>query len=113
MSKFYKYAADNAANVVDWSAIGKSISESLIDEAKRREQAKQNIIDATLKDSETLANAPMGQSKSINDFTLEFASNAEEYRKMQDRMIADGRMNLRDYNIGRANLLSGTKQLFT
>tara|TARA_B100000925_G_scaffold124389_1_gene92439 strand:- start:6007 stop:7914 length:1908 start_codon:yes stop_codon:yes gene_type:complete len=112
MATYYKYAERNAADQVDWSAIGKSITDTLSDELKRREDAKQKIADASNKDAETLSNAPMGQSKGINDFTLSFANNAEQFRLMQDRMLQSGRMKLRDYNIGRANLMSGTKELF-
>ena len=112
MATYYKYAERNAADQVDWSAIGKSITDTLSDEIKRREDAKQKIADASNKDAETLSNAPMGQSKGINDFTLSFANNAEQFRLMQDRMLQSGRMKLRDYNIGRANLMSGTKELF-
>ena len=112
MATYVNYAERNAADQVDWSAIGSSISKTLLDERDRREKAKKDIADASNADAETLANAPMGQSKGINDFTLEFANNAEQFRLMQNRMLESGRMKLKDYNIGRANLMSGTQQLF-
>ena len=112
MATYVNYAERNAADQVDWSAIGSSISKTLLDERDRREKAKKDIADASNADAETLANAPMGQSKGINDFTLEFANNAEQFRLMQNRMLESGRMKLKDYIIGRANLMSGTQQLF-
>lgn len=112
MATYVNYAERNAADQVDWSAIGSSISKTLLDERDRREKAKKDIADASNAYAETLANAPMGQSKGINDFTLEFANNAEQFRLMQNRMLESGRMKLKDYNIGRANLMSGTQQLF-
>lgn len=112
MATGYKYAERNAANQVDWSAIGKSITDTLSDEVKRREKAKQDIEDASNQYAETLANAPMGESKNFNDWTLDFASNAQEFRLMQDRMLRSGRLKLRDYNMARQNLKSGTEQAF-
>ena len=112
MATYYKYAERNAANQVDWSAIGKSISDTLTEEVKRREKAKQDIENATNQYAETLANAPMGESRDFNEWTLDFANNAQEFRLMQDRMLRSGRMKLRDYNMGRQNLKSGTEQAF-
>lgn len=112
MATYYKYAERNAANQVDWSAIGKSISDTLSDEVKRREKAKKDIEDASNEYAETLANAPMGESRDFNEWTLDFANNAQEFRLMQDRMLRSGRMKLRDYNMGRQNLKSGTEQAF-
>jgi hypothetical protein len=112
MATYYKYAERNAANQVDWSAIGKSISDTLNNEVKRREKAKQDIEDASNQYAETLANAPMGESRDFNDWTLDFANNAQEFRLMQDRMLKSGRLKLRDYNMARQNLKSGTEQAF-
>lgn len=112
MATGYKYAERNAANQVDWSAIGSSISKTLTDESARREKAKKEIADASNQYAETLSNAPMGESRDFNDWTLDFAGNAQEFRLMQDRMLRSGRMKLRDYNMSRQNLKSGTEQAF-
>ena len=71
MATGYKYAERNAADQVDWSAIGTSISKTLLDERDRREKAKKEIADASNKYAETLANAPIGESKDFNQFTLQ------------------------------------------
>lgn len=109
---YYKYVSREGADVVDWGAITKSVSESLGQIAKDREAKREAIDEASRKTGETLANAPMGESKTINDFTIEYANNAEKYRLMQDRLLQSGQMSLKDYNIGRANLTSGTTELF-
>ena len=112
MATGYKYAERNAASQVDWSAIGSSITKTLTDERIRREKAKKEIADASNQYAETLSNAPIGESKDFNDWTLDFANNAQEFRLMQDRMLRSGRMKLRDYNMSRQNLKSGTEQAF-
>ena len=109
---YYKYVSREGADVVDWGAITKSVSESLGQVAKDREAKREAIDEASRKTGETLANAPMGESKTINDFTIEYANNAEKYRLMQDRLLRSGQMSLKDYNLGRANLTSGTTELF-
>lgn len=109
---YYKYVSREGADVVDWGAITKSVSESLGQVAKDREAKREAIDEASRKTGETLANAPMGESKTINDFTIEYANNAEKYRLMQDRLLRSGQMSLKDYNLGRANLTSGTTDLF-
>ena len=112
MATYVNYAERNAANQVDWSEIGSSISKTLTDERIRREKAKKEIADASNQYAETLSNAPIGESKDFNDWTLDFADNAQEFRLMQDRMLRSGRMKLRDYNMSRQNLKSGTEQAF-
>ena len=109
---YYKYVSREGADVVDWGAITKSVSESLGQVAKDREAKRESIADASRQYGETLSNAPMGESKTINDFTIEYANNAEKYRLMQDRLLRSGQMSLKDYNLGRANLTSGTTDLF-
>ena len=47
MATYVNYAERNAADQVDWSAIGTSISKTLLDERDRRENAKKEIADAT------------------------------------------------------------------
>jgi len=109
---YYKYVSREGSDVVDWGAITKSVSESLGQVAKDREAKKEAIDEASRKTGEILANSPMGESKTINDFTLDYANNAEKFRLMQDRLLKSGQMSLKDYNIGRANLTSGTTELF-
>jgi len=109
---YYKYVSREGADVVDWGAITKSVSESLGQVAKDREAKREAIDESSRKYGETLSNAPMGESKTINDFTIEYANNAEKYRLMQDRLLRSGQMSLKDYNLGRANLTSGTTELF-
>ena len=96
---YYKYVSREGADVVDWGAITKSVSESLGQVAKDREAKRESIADASRQYGETLSNAPMGESKTINDFTIEYANNAEKYRLMQDRLLRSGQMSLKDYNL--------------
>jgi len=88
------------------------MSETLKDEAAGRERLKGEIDEASRQYGETLSDAPTGDYDAGNTFALDYASNAQEYRLMQDRLLRSGQLNLRDYNIGRQNVMDGTENLF-
>ena len=109
---FYGYAERQAEDNVDWSLIGKDITDMLQEEVQRRDKLKSDIDDATRKYGETLSNAPTGQHKGASDGVLEFASNAQQARLVQDRLLKSGQLKVKDYLKQRQNLTDGTKGLF-
>jgi hypothetical protein len=109
---FYGYAERQAEDHVDWSLIGKDITDMLQEEVQRRDKLKADIDDATRKYGETLSNAPTGQHKGASDGVLEFASNAQQARLIQDRLLKSGQLKVKDYLKQRQNLTDGTKGLF-
>ena len=112
MSTFYGYAERQAEDSVDWSVIGKEITTMLQDEATRRETLKTDLDNASRKYGETLANAPTGQHEGASSGVLEFASNAEQARLIQDRLLKSGQLKVKDYLKQRQNLTDGTTGLF-
>ena len=109
---FYGYAERQAEDNVDWSLIGKDITDMLQEEVQRRDKLKSDIDDATRKYGETLSNAPTGQHKGASDGVLEFASNAQQARLVQDRLLKSGQLKVKDYLKQRQNITDGTKGLF-
>ena len=109
---YYKYAQRQVDSQINWAEIGKTMSETLKDEAAGRERLKGEIDEASRQYGETLSDAPTGDYDAGNTFALDYASNAQEYRLMQDRLLRSGQLNLRDYNIGRQNVMDGTANLF-
>ena len=112
MSTFYGYAERQAEDSVDWSVIGKEITTMLQTEVTRREKLKADIDKQSKKYGETLANAPTGQHKGASDGVLEFASNLEQARLVQDRLLKSGQLKVKDYLQQRQNLTDGTTGLF-
>ena len=112
MSTFYGYAERQAEDHVDWSVIGKEITTMLQTEVTRREKLKADIDKESRKYGETLANAPTGQHKGASDGVLEFASNLEQARLIQDRLLKSGQLKVKDYLQQRQNLTDGTTGLF-
>jgi len=109
---YYKYAQRQIDSQINWAEIGKTMSETLKEEAVGRERLKAQIDEASRQYGETLSDAPTGDYDAGNTFALDYASSAQEYRLMQDRLLRSGQLNLRDYNIGRQNVMDGTENLF-
>jgi hypothetical protein len=109
---YYKYAEREADSYVNWGEIGKNLTDMLQEQNKIREDKKAAIDAASREFGETLANAPQGEQKQLNQWALEYASDAQEARLLQDRLLKSGRLNVRDYTVMRQNINDGTKQAF-
>ena len=112
MATYFKYAERSADSFVNWAEIGNNISDTLREEARIREEKKAAIDKATRDYGEQLANAPQGENRDVNRWTLNFADEAQQARLLQDRLLKSGMLKLKDYNIQRQNLTDGTKNLF-
>lgn len=113
MATYFKYAERNASTDVNWAEISKNLTDTLKEENRVREEKKAAIDEASRLYGETLANAPTGESKDMNEWALKFASDAQEARLLQDRLLKSGQLKLKDYTIMRQNLTDGTKTAFS
>ena len=112
MATYYKYAERQEDAYVDWSAIGKEVSDSLLKEKKFREDTKAKIDEDTRQLGVKIDNAPQGQFQDGNKFTLQYASDAQQARLLQDKLLRSGQLSLKDYTVQRQNLNDGTSQIF-
>lgn len=112
MATYYKYAERQADSFVNWAEIGKDITDMLKTETNLREQKKAAIDKASRDFGEQLANAPTGEHTGINAWTLNYASDAQQARLLQDRLLKSGGLSVKDYTIMRQNINDGTAQLF-
>lgn len=109
---YYKFAERSADSQINWSEVGKNVTDMLNTEATIREEKKAAIDEASRQYGEVLANAPTGDFKPANEWVLDYANDAAQMRLMQDRLLKSGRLSLRDYTIQRQNLNDGTNQMF-
>lgn len=109
---YYKFAERSADSQINWSEVGKNVTDMLNTEASIREEKKAAIDEASRQYGEVLANAPTGDFKAANEWTLDFANDAAQARLMQDRLLKSGRLSVRDYTVQRQNLGDSTKQMF-
>ena len=112
MATYYKYAERAAGSQVNWAEIGKNLTDTLQEESKLREQKKAAIDEATRQYGLELEKSPQGDVKSFNQWGLDYASDAQEARLLQDRLLKSGKLKLRDYTMMRQNLTDGTNQAF-
>ncbi len=109
---FYKYAEREADSYINWGKIGSDISNMLVEQEKIREDKRLALDESSRKFGETLANAPQGENKTLNQWALEYAADAQEARLMQDRLLKSGRLRVKDYTVMRQNINDGTAQAF-
>jgi hypothetical protein len=112
MATYYKYAERSAEDYVDWGAIGKTMSDTLLKEQQNRDKMKADIDKASREFGEVLSNAPQGAHRGLNEYSQEFASNAQQYQLMQLRNLKAGKLSLKDYLVGRENLKQGANDAF-
>lgn len=109
---YYKFAERSADSQINWSEVGKNVTDMLNTEASIREEKKAAIDEASRQFGETLANAPTGDFKAASEWTLDYANDAAQIRLMQDRLLKSGRLSVRDYTVVRQNLNDNTNQMF-
>jgi hypothetical protein len=109
---YYKFAERSADSQINWAEVGKNVTDMLNTEATIREEKKAAIDEASRQYGEVLANAPTGDFKAANEWTLDFANDAAQARLMQDRLLKSGRLSVRDYTVQRQNLGDNTNQMF-
>ena len=113
MASYINYAEKQAASQINWAEISKNLSDTLYKEAEIRQEKKDAIDKATREYGQKLNEAPTGEYRNGSEWILNYANSASEMRLIQDRLLKSGQLSLRDYNIGRQNLVDGTNGLFT
>ena len=113
MATKFGYVERQATNNIDWSAIGSQVVQTLALEQQVRQEKKDAIAEASREAVNVVRNSPVGENQTINDFTLNYAKDAEQLLLQQDRLLQSGLLQPRDYSIVRANLNESTDALFT
>lgn len=113
MASYISYAEKQAASQINWAEISKNLSDTLYKEAEIRQEKKDAIDKATREFGQKLNDAPTGEYRNGSEWILNYANSASEMRLIQDRLLKSGQLSLRDYNIGRQNLVDGTNNLFS
>ncbi len=110
---YLKYQQRDKDHYVNWAAISKEMTDFLNEEVADRETQRANLDKDSREFQEKLSNVEQGEHAGINEFTLDYANNATQQSLMQDRLLKNGQLSLKDYNIARANLKQGTTELFS
>jgi len=106
------YAEKQPTDYIDWSKIGKDLSLTLNAEAKRREELKAKLDEENRLAVNKLQEAPQGEHKGANQWTLEFANNGSQYLLNLNKLLKSGQMSVKDYTIAVQNMKDGTNDTF-
>jgi hypothetical protein len=113
MANYYKFAERQADSFVNWAEIGKGLTDMIQTEVKIREDKKANIDKVTRENLKALADSPTGQHEGINTWTLKYADDARQAILLQDKLLKQGLLKMKDYTIMRQNINDGTDELFS
>lgn len=113
MATYYKYAERAAGSQVNWAEIGKNLTDTLQEENRIREEKKAAIDESTRQYGLKLEKSPQGENTTLNQWGLDYAADAQQARLLQDRLLRQGKLKLRDYTMMRQNLTDGTNEAFS
>ena len=107
------YIRQDPTEAINWAEVGANFSGILKEEARVREEKKAEIDRATREMERVLKDSPMGDSKNMNEWSLKYASDAQQQLLMVNTLLKSGQLKPKDYTIIRQNLADGTDQAFT
>lgn len=107
------YVSQPPTAQINWAEVGANFTGMLNEEARVREEKKAEIDRATREQMRVLQDTPMGDSKNVNQWGLNFGSDAQKYLLMLNAELKSGRLSPKDYTIARQNLADGTDQAFS
>ena len=107
------YVRRDPSESINWAEVGANFSGMLQEEVRVREEKKAEIDRATREMENVLKNSPMGDSKNMNEWSLDFASDAQSQLLMTNSLLKSGQLKPKDYTVIRQNLADGTDQAFT
>lgn len=110
---YFEYADRQPDSQINWFKVGSDITEKIKKEDDLREKRKAATEEQFRKDTNELSNAPQGNSDLVNQWTLNYASDASEYLLQMNKLLKSGGIKPKDYNISNQNLRDGTATLFT
>ena len=111
--QYYGFKANEDAEIINWGEVARGLGDQLKEEAQRREDKKAEIDKASKDLSTFISDTPLGGHAGAVSSTMDLASQAQEMRLMQDRMLKSGEVSLRDYNTMRGNLTQDVEMLYS
>ncbi len=107
------YVSQPPTAQINWAEVGANFTGMLNEEARVREEKKAEIDRATREQMRVLQNTPMGDSKNMNEWALNYAAEAQKQLLMLNASLKSGKLKPQDYTIIRQNLADGTDQAFS
>jgi len=110
MSEYYKY--QGAETQIDWGAIGKEMSDSIIAERNRREEKKEGLAESQREGLKTITDFPTGELTYMNNVYSEDSQNTAEMYRLNYDQLQRGLITPKEYAAFRQTMLDSTNLLY-
>ena len=110
---YYKYAEREADSQVNWAAVSKGLSDTILKIDSDRQAKKAAIDEATREAQIELANGPKGENTTASAWTINYANDMMNYRLTINKLLKSGQMDLKDYQVATQNSTDATNLVFT
>lgn len=104
---YYKYQERELDEVIDWNAVGSSISKSLDDIGKEREKRKDDVEASTDNLLKRFDEAALGEHKNLNIYNLETQDTFQNGLLTQKKLLQAGKIKYKDFLKYRQNVFDG------
>ncbi len=106
---YYKYAERSSQSRVNWAEISKGMVDMLKEQTRLRNEKLDAAVELQGEVTTTLSEAPMGSDVNANQRVSEFASDAQEYSLMMNKLWRSGEMSYREYIAATNNFKTNTE----
>jgi hypothetical protein len=119
MSEYYKYQGAETQKKyqapetqIDWGAIGKEMSDSIVAERNRREEKKEGLAESQREGLKTITDTPTGELTYMNNVVAEDSENTAAILKLRYDQMTRGLITVKEYTAFKQTLLDSTKLLY-
>jgi hypothetical protein len=113
MPTYFGYVEREADSYINWAEIGKGISDT-VNEIDKVRNEKKAALDQVSRDFQAkLSEYPTGQDINANGFAYRYSDNASQFMLMQQRLLKQGKLKLKDYLNNTQNIMDDTENAFT
>jgi len=109
---YYKYAERDAENQIDWGQVGADMNKVISDEMAVRREKKKKISEEQQASDNYVQNAPQLNHEGYEEYMGNYSEAVMETMRIQNQLLKEGKLSLKDYNIQRANIMNGTETVF-
>lgn len=113
MPTYFGYVEREADSYINWAEIGKGISDTVNDIDKVRNEKKAALDQVSRDFQAKLSEYPTGQDINANGFAYRYSDNASQFMLMQQRLLKQGKLKLKDYLNSTQNIMDDTENAFT
>lgn len=110
MATYIGYKERDKIDHVDWTELGKDMTDMLSKEGERRDKLRADIAQQSRDYANKIATAEQSNHTGLNEWWLDYGGQASDALLQLDRLFQSGQLKQKDYLAMRQNLMDGTDQ---